>query len=336
MTNLIKFPVNVVKLILEDKNEIENEVFAAISLNPDVTWAEFTLTDDSVNANGHRIPQSEFSNLIKTGINMPIKMAYEQIEEGHDKSFPIGVITHLKKVKNKIIGLAALWNKERPEDVEFIKERYNSEEPLDLSWEISYETEEEGEDGVINLIGTSLNATTLVGSPAYKGRLGITALASDEEEVNKLEEKLEKLEKKLEEKDELLASTLKEKKELESSLEEAQDKLSKQDEQLQGLLEFKETVEAERAKEEKLASIQEMFEEAGLEKEEDYFEANAEKLLELDESTLEFMIQEAVAFAEKKEEKASEKKGELPRFKSKSDSDFDPKELAKALIEGNK
>jgi hypothetical protein len=170
---------NVVELIGEDTNALQNdEAFAAISLNPLVTWVKFVLTDDKPNGNKQRIPQSEFANLIKSGVFMPIKMALGSINEGHDASLPIGVITHLKEAGDQVRGIGALWSKERPEDVDYIRQEFSSNRPLNLSWEIVYESDNTTQDGITELVNTALRAITLVGMPAYEGRTPILAVAS--------------------------------------------------------------------------------------------------------------------------------------------------------------
>jgi hypothetical protein len=155
-----------------------NEAFATINLNPAVTWAKFVLTDDKPNENRQRVPEEEFVNLIKTGVYMPIKMYPGEVAPGHGGAAPIGAIAHLKKVKNQILGLAALWDKERPEDVQLIKDAYANKKQLQLSWEILFGESSVGEDGVEDLKDTVLRAVTLVGMPAYAGRTPILAVAS--------------------------------------------------------------------------------------------------------------------------------------------------------------
>ena len=333
MAKLVNFPISMVKLMLEDGDLKDDKAFASITLNPDIAWAKFILTDDSVNANKDRIPEEEFENLIRTGINMPIKMAFDQIEDGHDESYPIGVITHLKKVKNQIVGLAALWKHERPRDIEYIKSRYDNGEPLDLSWEISYAGEVIQEDGTRNLIGTSLNATTLVGVPAYEGRLGVVALASKEEEVTKLEEKIKELQDKLMDATDINLDLVKMKDELEASLKEAIGNLETATAELEELKQFKGEIVAAQERVEKLASIKAKFAEAGLEKDEEYFEDKAEVLLGMDEASLEFFIQEAIAFVKeasvKRDTEEASEKEELPNFNDgKEFSELSPSELA--------
>jgi hypothetical protein len=158
--------------------------FASVLMNPTVTWAKFTLTDDRVNGNMQRIPDSEFENLIRTGINMPIKMAVGEISPGHSGTEPLGVMTHLKTIVvdagyKAIIALAALWAEERPADVAYLKDKFNKGEPINVSWEILYQ------DAVYNptensmdLQSTILKAATIVGEPAYGGRTQFLSVAA--------------------------------------------------------------------------------------------------------------------------------------------------------------
>lgn len=154
------------------------EAEASIAKSSAVSWAKFVLTDDRPNGNKQRIPESEFDNLIKTGIFMPIKMT-KIGKKIHETSEPLGVITNLKKSGNKIIGLAALWKKEREEDIKLLKEEA-AQKKINLSWEVLYEDSKPSSefDGVQDLYETSLKAATIVDEPAYKGRTPILAVAA--------------------------------------------------------------------------------------------------------------------------------------------------------------
>lgn len=298
--------------------DAENEAFASISLNPALTWTKFVLTDDKPNLNLKRIPETEFDNLIRTGIYMPIKMAEGEIKDGHDGAIPLGVISHLKKTSNQIQGLAALWERERPEDVKYIKERYANKQPLQLSWEVYYEREEEKEDGTSDLIGTALRAVTLVGMPAYAGRTPITEVASiKEQEETKLEE-LEQLKSENE--------TLK------ASLTAKEEELTRVTAELETLKEFKASIEKEEADAEKLDAIKKMFKEAGLEKDESYFAEKKDMLLSLSPEALDFLLQEAISFASVKDNKknTSNSSTEIPPLNG-GKSDFTKQELAEFL-----
>lgn len=170
---------SMVQLIDEDRVEAEMGVaYSAVMLNPSVTWAKFILTDDKPNANRQRIPKEEFKNLIRSGIFMPIKMAIKRIADGHEEAVPLGVITHLKEENENIVALAALWSKERPEDVLLLKDKFNKGSSINVSWEIQYGNSETEEKGVQALKDVELTAATIVGLPAYAGRTPMIAFAA--------------------------------------------------------------------------------------------------------------------------------------------------------------
>lgn len=402
--------VNVVQLISEEDVSSEmGEAFASYMLNPTVVWAKFILTDDKKNANSQRIPEEEFKNLMASGIHMPVKMALGEIKPGHDDSKPLGVITHLKKIvseegANALVALAALWSDERPSDVQYIKDRFASNLPVNISWEILFSdslwNEEQGSE---DLLGTVLKAATVVGEPAYEGRTSFLSVAakkwskayieelpdeaflyidregermfpikdangrvdkakvhealaslgesnlpmniikdkklalknmiaefantkagdnesienSNDSEANLEEDKVD-LEKALAEVERLTAENealIEKNKTLEAAMAEKETKLteaSNENEEMKteltGLREFKAELDAEKEKEEKLVQVKNMFVEAGLEKEEQFFVDNEERLLSLDEEALAFMIQELKAFAENAPANASKKR----------------------------
>lgn len=332
--------VNVVQLIVDNKNM--DIVFASKNLNPMLTWVKFILTDDKPNANNQRIPKSEFSNLIRSGLYMPIKMALEEISEGHEETYPIGVITHLKEDGDKIRGLAALWNMERPDAISVIKEHYAEGKSLDLSWEIGY-TDEYFEGDIKNLTGCELRATTLVGIPAYQGRTIITDVEdASETEKNSEEEKfqMEKELKELKKENETLKtqiSTL----ESAQATEEDKTKLEEYDE----LKQFKSDIETASARIEKLEAIRKLFVEAGANETKitEFFTEEKEDLL-LSMSEVEGAIEVLVSqfasqISEEEEEEESEEDLEseeattkIPRVPAPKDvKDMSMKELAEAF-----
>lgn len=317
-------------------------IFASKNLNPLLTYVRFILTDDKPNANGVRIPREEFSNLITTGIYMPIKMAVGEISEGHAGAVPLGVITHLREDGDKIRGIAALWNKERPADISHIKERYANGDPLDLSWEIGYEDSSIDDDGILNLSGCVLRATTLVGMPAYGGRTGITDVELSEEKS--------KEEKNVEKDLQTLQTEISDLKDQVKVLEENQ--LTDEDKQklaqYDDLVSFKEQVEAEAARLETLEEIQNAFKDAGVEKDEAYFTENEETLLALKETnTLDFFISQLKIVKEDTnvedlveeeddtdlDEEASVK---IPDIKHEKQEKLTTTEIAKALRQSKK
>jgi hypothetical protein len=303
---------------------VEDEAFAAVGNNPTFRWCRFVLTDDLPNLNKNRIPESEFDNLIRTGIYAPIKMAATEIKDGHEKSIPLGTITSLKRDGNTVKGLAALWSLERSEDVDLVKKAYDSGKPLNLSWEILYKSVEDEPDGVTALKDTVLRATTLVGLPAYAGRTPILQVASVENEnvENPIEENMEgdlELEELKQEHETLLAKY--------AELETNFTTLSTEKEEL---LQYKKDIEDKEALVAKFEAIKQKFVEAGLTREEEYFVENKERLLALAEDALDFMLQDLVAFGTKSQEVASTK---LPVIPEKNKEKLTPSELAKKLRE---
>lgn len=327
MSNLVSFETNVIQLVLEDKLNDDGleDAYAAVTSNPYITWAKFTLTDDKPNKNKQRVPFMEFDNLINSGVHMPIKMASGEISEGHDFTFPIGVITHLKKFKDTIVGLAALWYSERPEDVGLIKEKFNRKEPLNLSWELAYSSTEQNDSDVTDLRGVNLKAATLVGVPAYAGRTQITAVASTEKGEKILDE-LEKIQTQLDQ-------SLNENAILVEKIANLEASASEKNTELEELRNFKTDVEIAQAKIVRLEAIKNKFSEAGITRDEAYFEEKKEILLSLDDAALDFFIQETVAFSSKKEVTEEVASVKVPGFVTDKKERPNFTELAKVLRE---
>ena len=299
-------------ILIKDKLS-EGDAFASVSLNPTLRWLKFILTDDQPNGNKQRIPQEEFDNLIKSGINMPIKMAEGDIANGHPGSKPIGVITHLKKVANKIEGLAALWSSERPDDVDLIIDEFESGSPPQISWEVPFDNEVTGDDGVSTLQGIILRAATLVRFPAFEGRTPVLAVASKDikpieanannQEDIMTEEQIKELETKLADATSKIAD-------LEGQLKEKTEGFASIEVELTDLREFKAEADKDTEEAEKLDTVRTKFAEAEIKKDDEYFDKNKERFLALDEAGLDFMVQEMSAFAKTSVATASLEEGE--------------------------
>ena len=307
------------------KEDIENDsAFASISLNPAFSWAKIVATDDIKNKNKQRIPIEEFDNFITTGINTPIKMAKGSISD-HEDAFPIGTLTQMTKEGNKVISLAALWKRDRPDDVAYLKELFLKETPPNVSWEVSFASSEIEEDGTEALRGVVMNGLAIVGMPAYSGRTPFIAMSSTNAKGDNINmDELEQLKVRVQELESALANKDKE-------LETLKGEASTKDTELASLREYKENTEKEVNDNKRLSSIREKFEKAQIKKEDTYFTENRSKLLELDDLTVDFMIQELVAFAEAR---ASDKnpKVEIPNFTNLTEDNLkDPKALAKYL-----
>lgn len=309
-----------IELIEQDLTEAE----AAVSLNPYFQWAKIIVTDDLPNLNNQRIPLDEFANIIKTGVSTPIKMTFAKVSDGHKEAMGkiIGTITQLMQEENKIVALAALWKKERPNDIEMLKDMYNRGTPPNVSWEISFAESQKEDTGVEALYGTALTGLAIVGNPAYAGRTAFVAMASKEEEESNVEE---------------LEQLTQAKETLEKELAEIKEKLEASAAELEDLRQYKKEIEDAKALEEKFAAVKTKFTEAGIEKDDEYFTTNKEKLLGLSEDALDFMIQELVSFAAKTktdgEASTKDKTVEIPQFSGSGNGKLSPRELGKKLRE---
>jgi hypothetical protein len=325
------------EFLMIEKLADDDEAFASFTLNPTVTWTKFVLADDKPNANRQRVPVEEFENLIKTGVFMPIKMAEGKINDGHDGARPIGVITHLKKLKNQIIGLAALWSKENPNDIDFVKQAYAEGRPLQLSWEILFTNSTVSDEGVEELHDTALRAVTLVGLPSYEGRTPILEVAAkkteseDEsmEELEKLQKEYAELKDSLVEKEKLIADK-------EKALADKDVEFATLKQERDSLAEFKQTIDKEKEEADKLTAIKTQFKEAGLEKDDEYFDKNKKTLFAMEKEELDFFVQEIVSFKPAEASKKG-KEGSNPKVPAigNSNGELDPKSLAEYLRKSN-
>ena len=347
-TNIV---TDIVELSTEDRKKLSKEVSAAVSKNPTLKWIKFILTDDAPNANMQRIPVEEFTNLVRTGVHMPIKMSQGYIRDGHEYSVPIGSIASLVEREHHVEGIAGLWRKEFPGEIDILEEMTASEEKPQLSWELLYRASVIEDDGTEAFHNVALAAATVVGIPAYEGRTPIVLMASKQEsdadykikieEYDKMEEKLNKLQTQVD-------SLTETNKELETSFstlkaehETLKGELENVSAEKEELAEFKSLIDAEKAEAEKLASILKLFEDAELTVPAEYLENEEKKasLLDMDTKQLEFFLHEISLFASveedetEKEEEASKHIGSKIRLNPKADKskDVSTKDIAEAL-----
>ncbi|KKN65297.1 hypothetical protein LCGC14_0482800 [marine sediment metagenome] len=324
------FIVNNIKFVAENDKELL-ESFAALSLNPTIKWIKFDLTDSSPNENKERIPKKEFANLIRTGIHMPIKMGEGFIRDGHEFAVPIGTITGLIEQGDQVKGIAALWSKEFPHEVEILRNMSEAEIKPQISWELLYRDSDIDEEGVTNLRDVALSAATVVNMPAYNGRTSITTMANDNsdasveedkqiEENNKMEERVEEL-KSLLEASKNENTTLTEKVSgLEGQLSDSEGRVKELETSNEELANYKIGVEEENANSAKLESILELLASAGVSLPEDYLE-DSEKLaslLSMDLNQIEFLIQDIGIFASLEDNDEGNESGASVRLGSRT------------------
>ena len=156
--------------------------------HPFLTMAKFIFADDKGNSRNQGIKLDDFDEVIKTSIDMPVKMNFSSDGVGgHFGSYVIGHITKMTKEvaedgSNVLMAWAALYNDEFPEEIKFLKEAYASGNPPGISYEISYSSPiiEGGIEWLKNIFTT---AATFVKHPAYGKRTALLALASAKDDA---------------------------------------------------------------------------------------------------------------------------------------------------------
>jgi hypothetical protein len=126
-----------------------------------------------------------------------------------------------------------------------------------------------------------------------------------------------------------------------SKLEAATASVAALEEELNPLREFKATAELNAQREARVAAIKAKFETASINKSDEYFTENMDKFLSMEEASLDFMIQELVAFKEEDAGKGSAsltKKGsDVPNIPGNAGTDLsDIKVLGAALRESKR
>jgi hypothetical protein len=162
--------------------------------HPYLTRVKFVFADDqgaqtSTAPGGlmQGIKFEDFDAAIKTGLNMPIKMAYTGDGVGnHLGSYVIGHITQMEKAQaedgsNQIVADGVLYTEEYPEEVAYLKKAKAEGKAPGTSYEIIYK-DSLIENGVQWLKDFFTTAATFVRSPSYEGRTPLLALASAKNE----------------------------------------------------------------------------------------------------------------------------------------------------------
>jgi len=162
------------------------------------TIIDFIFTDFAPNLNGMGVGKSESANIIRTGLNAPVKVDFLGDDvSGHDNAIPIGPIIELSEVEDKIIGKAVIWKSEFPAFVDYLKTASASEGGVQFSWELFYKSAEKDESGVQWLQDCIVAGIAIVADPAYSGRTHLLSYAADTAALHKriksLEEKVAEL-----------------------------------------------------------------------------------------------------------------------------------------------
>lgn len=176
-----------------------------VTSNPLQTTITFVFADNKPNGNKQVLERSEFPNVIRTAIGMPIKMKLaakagwksDELDiENHEGSIPLGAITSIEEREvgpdhYQLVATATLWPDEYPEEVAWLRTKYKEGKAPGISYELVY-SDAEHVDGLEKLKNVLTAAATFVKVPAFGKRTPLLALASlmenpeDVEEVKKL------------------------------------------------------------------------------------------------------------------------------------------------------
>lgn len=187
MTEKARF--NAIAEILEVPNDGEDS-----QVNPYLSLARFVFADDkgaststSIGGIQQGIEAEDFDEVIKTAIHMPVKMNLLGESVGsHTGSYVIGHIKKMTKQQtsdgtNQLIADAVLYKDEYPEEVQFLKDKYDIGDAPGVSYELAY-AGSVVKNGVQWLKDLVTCAATFVRSPAYGKRTALLALASAKDE----------------------------------------------------------------------------------------------------------------------------------------------------------
>src|SRR3990167_659905 len=275
------------EILAERPGHLETE---ASLLGDNVMWVKFIFTDDGPNANKQAVPKDEFASIVKTGKFKPFKkMTGGIIGINHDGAVPIGTIVGLEEIENRIEAIAAVWEKEYPDDATQLREAKANDQPLHVSWELLYGREEVDQAGVSWLRDIITRAATVVSMPAYEGRTPILAVAAKSISTTQKDEgessmELEQLKAQLEVKEQKVEELEGKLEVADASLEELKDQLK----ELESLRTFKQEVEAQRERADRLNARFKQIAEAGVEMKREEFEAEADRWLGMDDNAFSF------------------------------------------------
>lgn len=147
--------------------------------------AEFVFTDFTANANKQGVQSTEALNILKSGLNQPVKVDFTGHRIGdHDYALPVGSITHMEHKEDKIIGKAVIWRNEFPDLFEYLLKASASEGGVQFSWELMYKDKELDSNGVQWLKDVVVAGIAIVSNPAYAGRTPLLALASEKRQAS--------------------------------------------------------------------------------------------------------------------------------------------------------
>jgi len=156
--------------------------------NPLQTRVSLIFTDFEPNINKQAIPFSEKENIVRSALNMPLKIMFDGEQyHRHAGAIPIGPIVSVYEDTHEgrtvVKGEAVIWDEEYKEVSDHLKNLFD--QGVGTSWEIYYSTSTLDESGVEWLHDCIVASTCIVDTPAYgPERTRILAIAEQIEQSN--------------------------------------------------------------------------------------------------------------------------------------------------------
>lgn len=161
----------------------------ASETHPLQTNLQFIFTDFLPNKNKQGVSKEEANNLLRTGIDMPVKADFRRGKLGdHTFSMPVGHITAMDQSGDHVIGRAILYKDEFPDLTAYLEKASASDVGVHFSWELYHGSETIDAAGIQWLQDCVVAGVVIVANPAYAGRTHLLAMAGEEVLSDKIEE----------------------------------------------------------------------------------------------------------------------------------------------------
>lgn len=169
----------------------------ASTTHPLQTNLEFVFTDFLPNKNKQGVQADEIANLIRTGLDQPVKAAFHHGKIGdHIFSVPVGHITEMEPRTDQVIGRAILYKDEFPDLIAHLETASASDAGVHFSWELYHADTQIDDAGISWLKDCVVAGVTIVANPAYAGRTPLLAMASTDK-LEELEQQVDALQAQL-------------------------------------------------------------------------------------------------------------------------------------------
>lgn len=164
---------------------------SASESNPLQSVIEFVFTDFQPNKNRQGVTQAEAVNIIRSGLNQPVKVNFlgEEVA-AHKGAIPIGPIIELKHDDDKVIGKAIIWKDIYADFVTYLEKASASEGGVQFSWELYYRSSNTDGNGIQWLENVEVAGIAIVDDPAYSGRTPLLSFAESRDKASKLSEQI--------------------------------------------------------------------------------------------------------------------------------------------------